>query len=402
MIKKVHIEDLQPGMEIVKLSSEIWEHLPFLYTEPGIIKSKNQISSIRENGYLHAFIKLDNSSSESDEKRLDRLISQREHTPPQKIRTPFSQEIEVAQKTYKKAMVQAKRIVNDAKLGRKVDYEATIDTVGSIVDSAVRNPDTLLCLSKLSSYDAYTYAHSINVAAISVVFGEYLGLARHELIHLGAAGMMHDLGKTAIPARIISKRGRLTENEFDEVRRHPQHGCDILKRHGKIPEEVLAAVQGHHEKYNGSGYPRKLSKKDIPGFARILCLADVYDALTSDRSYKEAILPNKALAIMYGMRDQDFDTQEVQLFIKCLGIFPSGSLVKLNTGFYGLVYESNPTLPLMPKIKIILDEDLRPIPAKLVDLAAEQAVGKDNLEILECADPSAYKINLRPYLTRKG
>lgn len=402
MIKKIPIHELKPGMQVVKLSSEVWEHLPYLYTKPGVIRSMTQISRIRKEGFLHVFVQMGNTSGESDEKRLDKLVARREHTPPNKPRVPFEKEIEVARVTYDNAMVHAKRIVNDAKLGRKVDYESSIETVSSIVDSAARNPDTLLCLSKLSRYDGYTYAHSINVAAISVVFGEYLGLEREELINLGVAGMMHDLGKTAVPARIINKRGRLTENEFSEVRRHPQHGYDILRRNDNVPEEVLEAVRGHHEKFNGSGYPAKKTKKDIPGLARILSLADVYDALTSDRSYKDAILPNKALAIMYGMRDQDFDALEVQLFIKCLGIFPSGSLVKLNSGSYGVVYESNPALPLMPKIKIILDEDLRPIPSKLVDLAAREAMGDTNLEILECADPTDYKVNLKPFLTRKG
>jgi HD-GYP domain-containing protein (c-di-GMP phosphodiesterase class II) len=402
VIKKIPVEKLQPGMEVVKLASALWEHLPFLYTEPGIIESTDQITRIRENGFLHAFVKTENNPGESDEERLDRLIAKREHIPPSKPRVPFYQEIEVAQKTYKNAMNHARRIVHDAKLGRKVDYETSIETITPIVDSAARNPSTLVCLSKLSNYDNYTYSHSINVAAIAIVFGEYLGLSHSELVNLGVAGMMHDLGKTAVPSKIINKKGRLTKNEFAEIKRHPQHGYDILKHHDKIPQETLEAVLGHHERFNGSGYPGNKARKDIPGLARILGLADVYDALTSDRSYKNAILPNKALAIMYGMRDQDFDPLEVQLFIKCLGIFPSGSLVKLNTGCYGLVYESNPVLPLLPKIKIILDEDLHPIPSEMVDLAADQAAGKGNLEILECADPSDYKINLNPYLTRRG
>ncbi len=406
MIKKISIEDLKPGMEVVKLSNKMWEHLPFLYAEPGIIESEDQLSQIRSKGFLHAFVTIDRKNSESDEKQLAQLIARREHMQPDKVREPFEQEIRVAQKIYDNAIDHAKRIVNDAKLGRKVDYETSIETVGAIVDSAVRNPDTLVCLSKLSSYDEYTYSHCINVAAISVIFGEYLGLSRQELVNLGIAGLMHDLGKIFVPAHIIGKRGRLTEAEFEKIKLHPQQGCDILNKDNNIPVEILNAILGHHEKYNGSGYPNNLTSKDISGFAHILNLADVYDALTSNRSYKDAILPNKALAIMYGMRGQDFDPLEIQHFIKCLGIFPSGSLVKLNSGFYGLVYQSNPSSPLMPKIKIILDQDLHPVPSRLVDLAAQESMGKGkdkgNLEILDCADPSVYKINLKPYLTRIG
>jgi HD-GYP domain-containing protein (c-di-GMP phosphodiesterase class II) len=403
MIRKVPVEELQPGMQVVKLSSEIWEHLPFLYSKPGVLQSRGQIERIRADGYLHAFIQVDgpDETGAAMSRTLNTLLAGVQ-SAPRRPRVPFEQEMQVAQATYSKAMHHAKRIIHDVKLGRKVDFDASVETVDAIVDSAIRNPDTLLCLSKLSDYDEYTYAHCINVAAISVVFGEYLGLPRDELVRLGLAGMMHDLGKTAVPARIINKRARLTESEFSEIKRHPEYGCDILARQGEVTDDILEAVRDHHEKFNGSGYPERRTKKTIAPFARIISLADVYDALTSDRSYKDAILPNKALAIMYGMREQDFDPLEVQMFIKCLGIFPSGSLVKLNTGFYGVVYESNPALPLMPKIKIILDEDLHPIPAELVDLAAAQALGNRNLEILECADPAAYRLSLKPYLTRKG
>ncbi|MDD3311128.1 HD-GYP domain-containing protein [Pseudodesulfovibrio sp.] len=401
MIRKVSVEDLEPGMEVVQLSSELWEHMPNLYTRPGPIESREQVEVLLREGFSHAFVRLDAGDDRSAEDRLDRLVAERTFSPPIRPRVAFEKEIQVAAMAYENAMVHARRIITDVKMGRKVDYEASLETVGDIVESAVRNPDTLVCLSKLSTYDEYTYAHCINVATISVVFGEYLGMGNDELINLGVAGMMHDLGKTAVPSRIINKRARLTDQEFDEVKRHPEYGCRILEKNGDVPEEVLEAVRHHHEKYNGAGYPEHRVKRDISPLARIISLADVYDALTSDRSYKDAILPNKALAIMYGMREQDFDPMEVQLFIKCLGIFPAGSLVKLNNGAYGVVYESNPALPLLPKIKIILDEDLHPIPSELVDLAAEQALGHANLEILECADPSAYKINLKPYLTRK-
>lgn len=402
MIKKLPVEELKPGMEVVKLSSELWEHLPNLYSEPGEIGSEEQISFIRESGFSHAFVKVDTGDDESMEEKLDRLLAEREFSPPLKPRVPFEQEMEVARMTYENAMLHAKRVVNDAKMGRKVDYEASLETVDDIVDSAVRNPDTLVCLSKLSDYDEYTYAHCINVATIAVVFGEYLGLDRDDLIKLGAAGMMHDLGKTAVPSRIINKRARLTPQEFEEIKRHPEYGRRILEQSGNVPEEVLRAVLDHHEKFNGGGYPEGRTRQEIAPLSRIISLADVYDALTSDRSYKDAILPNKALAIMYGMREQDFDPREVQMFIKCLGIFPSGSLVRLSSGAYGVVYESNPALPLLPKIKVILDEDLHPIPAELVDLAVEQALGHDSLRILECADPETYKVNLKPYLIRKG
>ncbi|SOB59385.1 Metal-dependent phosphohydrolase HD sub domain protein [Pseudodesulfovibrio profundus] len=401
MIKKVTIDQLKPGMTIVKMASDLWEHLPGLYTKPGLIRSKEQVERIREAGYEQAFIEVKIPGEEPLEKRLDTMLKRSTVDPKQKKRVPFESAIEEAQKAYDKAMTHAHRIIHDAKLGRKVDYESSVETVDQIVDSAIQNPDTLLCLSKLSHFDEYTYTHSINVSAIAVVFGEYLGLGRNELLDLGMAGMFHDLGKTVVSERIINKRGRLSHAEFEEIKRHPGYGYEILHKQGDIPIPIMEAVHDHHEKFNGSGYPGHLTRNNTSALARIISLADVYDALTSDRSYKDAMLPNKALAIMYGMRDQDFDTVEVQSFIKCLGIFPSGSLVKLNSGYYAIVYEANPAQPLQPKVKIILDPDMHPIPSKLVDLAVRHSDSTNRLEIVECADPAVYRINLKPYLTRK-
>lgn len=400
MIKKLSIDELKPGMEVVRLSSAFWEFMPNLYTKPGVIESKEQITQMRADGFQHAFVE-NKSHDRPLDKRLDDMLANTRDVAPEKARVPFDDAMPLAAKAYDHAMVHARRIIHDVKLGRKVDYETSVENVDAIVDSAVRNPDTLLCLSKLSDYDEYTYSHCINVATIAVVFGEFLGMSREELILLGIAGMMHDLGKTVVPESIINKRARLSPSEFEEIKRHPEYGSAILKRQNDVPPSVIQAVHDHHEKYNGGGYPAKRGRSETSAMARIISLADVYDALTSNRSYKDAILPNKALAIMYGMREQDFDPLEVQMFVKCLGIFPSGSLVKLNTGFYAVVYESNPKAPIMPRIKIILDEDLRPVPTRLVDLAANEAEGDDKLEILECVDPASYRLNLKPYLTRK-
>ena len=399
MIKKISVQDLKPGMEVVQVAKEMWHHLPYLYAEPGIIESEDEVARLIKLGYKEAFVASDEDDGLSDEARLDRLIAGREHDREEPPRTPFGQAIASAQVTYEDAMAHAMQIARDAKLGRKMDYAASLETAGAIVESAVSNPDTLVCLAKLSEFDDYTYTHSINVAAISVVFGEYIGMSREELVLLGVAGMMHDLGKTTVPSGIINKPGPLNKAEREEVRRHPEYGCHILQRNSEIPDRVMKAVLHHHERYNGSGYPDGLTRKDVPAFARILCLADVYDALTSDRCYKNAILPNKALGIMYGMRDQDFDPVEVQLFIKCLGIFPAGSFVRLNTGEYALVFETNSHEPLNPKIRIIMDEEMKPIHTRDVDLTAQPG-GAGNIEILECADPSAYRKNLMNYLTR--
>ncbi|WP_207264135.1 HD-GYP domain-containing protein [Desulfovibrio sp. Huiquan2017] len=400
MIKKIPITALRPGMNVVKVASDQWHHLPYLYSEPGIIESEQDVARLLELGYQEAFVDTGDQEGMSEETPLARVVAERKHDRERPERVPFREAISSAMVTYEDAMTHAMQIVQDAKLGRKMDYGASLETASAIVESAVSNPDTLVCLAKLSEFDNYTYTHCINVAAISVVFGEYIGMPREELVLLGVAGMMHDLGKTTVPARIINKPGPLTPIEREEIRRHPEYGCRILQRNSEIPAKVMRGVMHHHERHNGSGYPVGLARKDIPAFARILCLADVYDALTSDRCYKNAILPNKALGIMYGMRDQDFDPTEVQLFIKCLGIFPAGSFVRLNTGEYALVFEANSREPLHPKIRIIMDAEMKPIRTRDVDLTTQPGDG-GAIEILECADPSSYRKDLINYLTAR-
>lgn len=397
MIKKIFIEELKPGMEVVQVAHDMWQRLPYLYMEPGIIESEAEVTRLIGLGYKEVFVDTDDGSGQTDEERLNQLITGRDHDREQPPRTPFRQALANSMATYENAMAHAMQIVRDAKMGRKMDYASSLETANTIVESAVSNPDTLVCLAKLSDFDDYTYTHSINVAAIAVVFGEYIGMSHEELILLGVAGMMHDLGKTTVPAAIINKPGRLSKAECEEIKRHPAYGRSILQRNGDVPLQVLEAVKLHHEKYNGSGYPVGLARKDIPAFARILSLADVYDALTSDRCYKQAILPNKALGIMYGMRDQDFDPLEIQLFIKCLGIFPAGSFVRLNTGEYALVFESNSIQPLTPKIRIVMDRGMNPVEVRDVDLM-DQEEDSPRIEIVDCADPSAYRKDLLAYL----
>ncbi|NDV19661.1 DUF3391 domain-containing protein [Pseudodesulfovibrio sp. JC047] len=393
MIKKIAINELTVGMEVVALSSSPWKHQPYLYAVPGVIESEDAITRIKKSGFQQVVVRTEDVEALADSTTLNTLLH---HTASADSvqRAPFSEAIKTTRVTYESAMAYAMKIINDVKMGRGIDYETALETANAIVDSAISNPDTLICLSRLAAFDEYTYTHSINVAAIAVVFGEFIGMSRDDLVMLGLAGMMHDLGKTSVPTGIVHKNGRLSRFECAEMQRHPEYGYAILSRNTAIPHKVLEAVRAHHEKCNGSGYPNGLTRQDIPAFARILCMADIYDALTSDRCYKKGVLPNKALGIMYGMRDQDFDSVEVQLFIKCLGIFPAGSLVKLNTGDFALVFESNADRPLCPKIKIIMDHTMRPVTPWDLDLANQSSGKTPPVEIKECADPSKYRDTL--------
>lgn len=405
MIKKIPVDELKPGMCVATLDSSVWRHAPFLYTRPGYVRDVEEVERIRSQGYLEVFIDTSRGLAEeepeaSEEERLEQALSgqiRRERSAPG-LKVPMPEELPRAHRRYQAALTCARRIAEAVLTRRPLDLAAAEDAVEEIIDSVARNPGALLCLSKLHRYDSYTYTHSANVCSLAVLFGTYLGLDRDRLLELGLAGLFHDVGMVVVPREVVAKHGPLTREELDLVKTHPTHGRRLLAVQARLPQPVLRGIAEHHEQYNGKGYPLGLMADQISHFGRVLALCNTFDALTSERSYMKSLAPSKALALMYTMRGQNFSTAETELFIKCLGIYPSGSLVRLNTGDYGVVYETSPSRPLLPAVNVILDKRMRPRPPRVVDLAAHAGTGKPELKIEECLNPLNYLIDLRRYL----
>jgi putative nucleotidyltransferase with HDIG domain len=196
----------------------------------------------------------------------------------------MERELPAAKKVYEDALSFAKGFIHKAYLEKNVDVERSEEFVDDVITSVVRNREALTGLCKLRVYDEYTYTHSINVTVLAAAIGQFLGLPEAELRPLGLAALFHDVGKANIPIEVLNKPGRLDAREFTVMKRHPLESYEILKDKGALAAQVLPAIVEHHEKYDGSGYPRGLSGEDISMFARIVSLADVYDALTSDRA----------------------------------------------------------------------------------------------------------------------
>lgn len=406
MIKKIPVSELKAGMCVADLDSTVWRHAPYLYTSPGFVRQED-LERIRASGCLEVFIDtakgLEAESGEiSDEERLDRLLQDpgaREWNAAG-LRVPMHEELPRAHRKYKAVLDCARRIAESLAARRPLVPAEAEDAVEEVIDSVVRNPGALLCLSKLHKYDRYALTHSANVCGLAVLFGMFLGLTRERLLDLGLAGLLHDAGMVLVPQEVYSRRGSLSRDEMELVRAHPAHGRRLLTEAGGFPQAVLRAVAEHHEQYNGLGYPQGLRGDQISQAGRMLALCDVFDAMTSDRSYMKAVAPSKALAIMYGMRGQNFVPGEADLFIKCLGIYPPGSLVRLNSGDLAVVYGSNPNKPLLPLVNVILDRRLRPREPRLLDLAAvpPDDQGRPRLKIIECLNPLNYMFDLRRLL----
>lgn len=432
-MKKLHVRDLQVGMFVVDTGLS-WLENPFLYAQEGEIASAEQVQAMLDEGFEEVFVdpergcyvfadadgrtaeqhmadgmEVGPAEAQASQARAELHLDASELPPVDEAEDSAAgqpanlaakhqalrKEMTQARKTYDEAMQSVRAFMDAAKDGAMPDLQASEGLIENVIDSIIRSEDALISMTKLRAFDEYTYTHSLNVSVLSVAFGKAMGLNRSLLNRLGMAGLFHDLGKQRIPSAVLNKPGKLTPEEFEVIKSHPERGFILCKGAKFDDTAVLRGIIEHHEKYNGSGYPRRLSGDSIHHFARIIAIADVYDALTSKRVYKKGMLPNKALSIMYNMRGEDFFPGLVERFIKQVGIYPVGSLVRLSDYSHGVVVTANPEAPLTPLVTVAFDERMRPRAQELLDLAGEkEAKGPKARRIIDCLDPKDYKVDV--------
>jgi len=417
VLRKVQVAELAVGMYVMDTGLS-WLEYPYLYSREGVIENAGALREIVEAGYEEAFVDTEKGAFGSARAALDSRLAAplgaaaaasrdapAARTPkaaaaPGKpgAQTPLAQGLAEAKTLYRDCLAIARDVLREVRNGGEVNVAASEILIDDVITSAVRNRDALVALAKLRVHDAYTFTHGVNVAVLAVAFGAALGISPQGLKQLGLAGLFHDLGKTGVPDAILNKPGPLSPKEFERIREHPAHGCRLLAGRG-LPEAVLRGVGEHHEKADGSGYPRGLAGEDIHPFGRVLGVADVFDALTSRRSYKEAMLPTRALGVLYGMRGRDFPAQLVERFIKFLGPYPVGSFVRLASGEYGFVRRGNPGRPLLPELVLVLDASGRACAEHLLDLGAWREGGPT---IAQALDPEAFGLDPLDFLSQPG
>ena len=251
------------------------------------------------------------------------------------------------------------------------------NVVDQLVDIISSEPNALVHISDLKSYDEYTYHHSLSVAVLSIAIGQEMGFDKEKLKKLGRCAIMHDIGKTMVPIEIINKPSRLTEEEFALIKQHSQNGGKCITQGQIADSEIWAGVLHHHEKWNGSGYPDKLKSDEIPLFARIISVADVYDAITSYRSYRSPMPPAEAVELVMSEVDRSFEYEIVKYFIKKLAPYPVNTVVELSDGRRGIVINSSHAM--RPIIKLIdTDEILDLMDMKNLNLIITTVINQGN------------------------
>ncbi|WP_426139710.1 HD-GYP domain-containing protein [Pseudomonas sp. DWP3-1-2] len=304
-------------------------------------------------------------------------------------RAALNQEVTRAVQLCTRSKAVMENMFNDLRMGRIAEMEQVTELVTEISASLMRHPDALISLVRLKTSDEYTYMHSVAVCALMIALARQLKLPASLVHEAGVAGLMHDVGKAAVPVAILNKPGTLSETEFETMRGHPEAGSKMLVSSRHFTPRVLDVCLHHHEKVDGTGYPHKLMGSQISLFARMGAVCDVYDAVTSDRPYKSAWGPADAIHRMAEWRGH-FDEKIFQAFVKCIGIYPVGALVRLRSGRIGVVTEQHEHSLLTPKVMVFYSVTAHnSIEPTVVNLATQ--VDEDRIVSRECAENLGFK-----------
>ena len=406
MDRKVNVAYLKEGMYVSNLDRP-WIDTPFLL-EGFLIKSEEDIIAL--NQYCtYVYIDIDRGIGASEyieaaprlktNSYLERFLQDNKKKVEYKNTRPTKEEIPEAKTALESASNQVAHIMEDVKAGKNLNIVAVRGIVEPILDSIIRNSEAYMWLTMMQKKSSYTYSHSVDNCALAIAFGRFMGLPKKDLRTLAIGLLMMDMGNVRVPEDILNKKGRLTEAEYRIVRKHVNHGVDILKNTNGMNEDIINIALTHHERFDGSGYPNALQGTQILVYGRMAAIIDCYDAMTSNRPFSAAKSPYSALQNIYNWRGSAFQPELIEQFLQCMGVYPTGSLVEMTNGSVAIVLEQNLTQRMRPKIMLILDEDKQHLMEyKTVDLATTfEDASRMPMNIYRGLDPGSYGIDPTEY-----
>lgn len=385
MLKKINVSQLTLGMHLKEFCGSWMEH-PFWRTA-FILTDAKDIDAVLASSIKEVWIDCskgvdvaagESSVSEAEsasqvEVTLELVSEEKREVAP----VCAAVEIERATKICQQAKQAVVSMFEEARMGNTVDVGGAKQLVEEISDSVARNPGALISLARLKKVDDYTYMHSVAVCAMMVSLAKQLGFDEVQTRSAGLAGLMHDLGKALMPMDVLNKPGKLTDTEFSIIKTHPVEGHKMLLGGINVDPMVLDVCLHHHEKTDGSGYPKRLKGDEISLFAKMGAVCDVYDAITSDRPYKSGWDPAESLRKMAEWANGHFDPKVFQAFVKTMGIYPVGSLVRLTSGRIGVVMEQTGKSLTTPSVKVFFStkSNMRIMP-QVIDLSRPDSIEK--------------------------
>ncbi len=397
MLKRIAVKDMKLGMFICEFCGSWMEH-PFWKTR-FLLEDEKDLRAILASGIKELWIDVSQGLDVSGdtagkteaevEKETEALLLEAEK-PTSTERISLDEEIRTAARLCNRAKDAVIEMFSDARMGKAVEIEKAQELVEEISNSVLRQPHALISLARLKTADEYTFLHSVAVCALMIALARQLSLDESTVRDAGLAGLLHDIGKIAIPLKVLNKPGKLTDEEFSIVKSHPEVGAKILIESYQVPPMALDVCLHHHEKVDGTGYPHGLKGNNISLFAKMGAVCDVYDAITSNRPYKKGWSPADSIRKMAEWSKGHFDEAVFQAFVKTVGIYPTGSLVRLESGRLAVVIEQNDTSLLMPKVKIFFSAKTKmPIIQETLDLSKLQ--GKEKIIGRESPDDWGFK-----------
>ncbi len=391
MIKKIPIESLRVGMYVHDINCGWLDH-PFLLNQlyvrdpatlARIVRTGTRevyIDTARGDDVPHENLHKDDRLAQvkTKEQVEDELLAELHRVvrtaQPTRARTPVREELFYARSTANEAKRVVTTLMHSVRAGRQFALAEVEDVVGQLADSVLRNPQALLGLTRIRHRDHYTFEHSVSVAVFMLAFARELGFDEATVRELGVGGLLHDIGKTRIPLNILNKPGPLSEEEYMVMREHVDLGRALLEQHGGVGPIAMAVVNEHHERCDGNGYPHALTGEQISRFGQMAAIVDVYDAITADRVYHHAEVPTRVLGQLLEWGEHHFNMPLVHQFIRCVGIYPVGSLVRLMNGWIGVVVEQGERDLLHPRLRAVYDTHKGEfMPPQELDLASPSA-----------------------------
>ncbi|RFC35592.1 MAG: HD-GYP domain, c-di-GMP phosphodiesterase class II (or its inactivated variant) [Candidatus Nitrotoga sp. SPKER] len=379
MLKKIKINDVRLGMYLQEVCGSWMDH-PF-WKRSFKLTDNNDLNTLKSCGVAEIWIDTSKGldidagitalSQKEGEFKVESELKKIEQTPL-KIEVPVSLQVELiaAKKIHTKTKEVVVSMFSDVRMGNALKLDDALSLVDEINQSIARNVSALVSLSRLKNADDYTYLHSVAVCILMVALGRQLGLEDKVIKQVGLAGLMHDFGKIFIPNEVLNKPGKLTEEEFNIVKTHPLKGWEFLKDSNEVNDLTLDVCRHHHERVDGKGYPDKLSGEELTLFARMGAICDVYDAITSNRCYKKGWEPAESIRKMAEWKDGHFDEAIFHAFVKTVGIYPTGTLLKLKSGRLGVVTDQSQNSLTKPLVKVFFStRSNAPILQETIDLS---------------------------------
>lgn len=360
MIRKLSIDQLQPGMFVVDLHRKWLEHS--FWRQKFVVRDAEQIARLIEEGITEVSIdtekgadlpKVEAPPAPRGDQVERHFLTRLERLKAKPATVSLGEERRRSARLIGEAANTVAELMLAARSGRDVDAARLEPVVLKMIESVLRNPDALAPLARLKRQDAYATEHAVATAALIISLGRQLAMPEAELEKLALGTMVKDIGQSAIDARLITKPGMLSQSEYEVVQSHVEEGLSVLQATVRLPETSVAVVLEHHERYNGCGYPYRMAGDEISLAGRMAAIVDTYDAMTSDRPYRPAISPSLALRQLYDQGGSQFDPELVAAFVRTIGVYPVGTLVLLESGHLAVVEELHHENILSPVVRVI-------------------------------------------------